>query len=168
MPGHFQADLIYCMILTPSTSIRKRKPKPVLAKMTESLPLPLNIDLLQASMTDLADMLFSGQVTSVALVKAYIGMSPYQISTDDLANIERNNINGAGLRAVIQVAPTESVLAIAQSLDNERNQGAFRGPLHGIPILVKDSIATDPELGMNTSCGSTALRELSKIFWSVC
>lgn len=41
------------------------------------------------------------------------------------------------LRAVIQTAPPELLLARAQALDQERKQGKIRGPLHGIPVLVK-------------------------------
>lgn len=74
-------------------------------------------------------------------------------------NIDRNNVNGLGLRAVIQVAPSELVLAIAKELDEERDKRAVPGPLHGIPILVKDAIATAPELGMATCAGNTALRK---------
>jgi amidase len=48
---------------------------------------------------------------------------------------------------------------IAKELDNERNDGRIRGPLHGIPVLVKDNMATDLELGMNTSAGNFALRK---------
>jgi amidase len=62
------------------------------------------------------------------------------------------------LRAVIQIAPYDDVLAIAAGLDIERENGKLRGPLHGIPILLKDNIATDPILGMDTSAGNFALR----------
>jgi len=58
------------------------------------------------------------------------------------------------LRAVIETNPNAE--AIAVHLDNERRQGRrLRGPLHGIPVLVKDNIATDDE--METTAGSLAL-----------
>ena len=58
------------------------------------------------------------------------------------------------LRAVIETNPNAE--AIAAQLDNERRQGrGLRGPLHGIPILVKDNIATDDQ--MQTTAGSLAL-----------
>ena len=50
------------------------------------------------------------------------------------------NIKGPVLRAVIEVNP--SALAQAKALDSERALNGSRGPLHGIPILVKDNIAT--------------------------
>ena len=58
------------------------------------------------------------------------------------------------LRAIIETNPRAE--AIAAQLDNERRQGrGLRGPLHGIPILVKDNIATDDQ--MQTTAGSLAL-----------
>ena len=57
------------------------------------------------------------------------------------------------LHSVIETNP--NAIAIAQHLDNERRRGTVRGPLHGIPILVKDNIATDDN--METTAGSLAL-----------
>jgi amidase len=54
---------------------------------------------------------------------------------------------------VIETNP--NAIAIAQHLDNERRKGQVRGPLHGIPVLVKDNIATDDN--METTAGSLAL-----------
>jgi amidase len=57
------------------------------------------------------------------------------------------------LNAVIEVNP--NAIAIASQLDNERRRGQVRGPLHGIPLLVKDNIATDDQ--MQTTAGSLAI-----------
>ncbi len=57
------------------------------------------------------------------------------------------------LHAVIEVNP--SAVAIAECLDNERCRGVVRGPLHGIPVLLKDNIATSGN--MQTTAGSLAL-----------
>jgi amidase len=57
------------------------------------------------------------------------------------------------LHAVIQVNP--NAVSIASRLDNERRKGMVRGPLHGIPVLVKDNIATSDN--MQTTAGSLAL-----------
>lgn len=84
-----------------------------------------------------------------------------------IANIERDNLQGQELRAVIQTAPVNLVLDIASGLDRERSEGRNRGPLHGIPILVKDSIATDDSLGMDTSAGNFALSKLKLSISSV-
>jgi len=57
------------------------------------------------------------------------------------------------LHAVIEVNP--NAVSIASGLDNERRKGMVRGPLHGIPVLVKDNIATSDN--MQTTAGSLAL-----------
>ncbi|KAF8129129.1 hypothetical protein K438DRAFT_2032560 [Mycena galopus ATCC 62051] len=59
------------------------------------------------------------------------------------------------LHAVIETSPT--ALAQAAALDEQRKQGTTLGPLHGIPMLVKDNITTRFEDGMNTTSGSYAL-----------
>ncbi|KAH9171824.1 amidase signature domain-containing protein [Lactarius sanguifluus] len=106
----------------------------------EVLTLP---DLYEASITELQDGLQGGLFTSVDLVKAY------------LARIDEVNLKGPKLRAVIETNPR--ILVQATALDVERKEKGARGPLHGIPILLKDNIATDTGDGMNTTAGSYAL-----------
>lgn len=60
--------------------------------------------------------------------------------------------------------PLESALSQARHLDEERRQGIKRNGIHRLPILVKDSIETDPDLGMPTAAGTYALGELMKAF----
>ncbi len=87
-----------------------------------------------------ADMV-AGRVTSAELVRAY------------LTRIEAMDRNGPQLRSVIAVNP--NAIADATALDSERKAKGARGPLHGIPILVKDNVETaDP---MPTTAGSLAL-----------
>ncbi|KAI9450107.1 amidase signature enzyme [Lactarius psammicola] len=71
------------------------------------------------------------------------------------ARIEEVNLQGPTLRAVIELNP--SALEQAAELDLERRTLGPRGPLHGIPILLKDNIATRASDGMNTTSGSFAL-----------
>ena len=70
-----------------------------------------------------------------------------------LARIESIDRSGPTLRSVIEVNP--DALSIARSLDQERAAGKVRGPLHGIPILLKDNIDTADR--MQTTAGSLAL-----------
>ncbi|KAI0922743.1 hypothetical protein AcV5_009638 [Taiwanofungus camphoratus] len=113
------------------------------------IPLKMNTDtnklpdLYEASIEELQEGLEKGRFTSVDLVKAYF------------ARIEEVNQQGPSLRAVIETNP--SALQQALQLDNERKSSGARGPLHGIPILVKDNIATLHSEGMNTTAGSHAL-----------
>ncbi|EMD36838.1 hypothetical protein CERSUDRAFT_114758 [Gelatoporia subvermispora B] len=100
-------------------------------------------DLYEASVAELQEGLSKGLFTSADLVKAY------------LARIEEVNLQGPALRAVLETNP--KALEQAAALDEERKQSGSRGPLHGIPILVKDNIATLHSEGMNTTAGSYAL-----------
>ncbi|HEX3700888.1 MAG TPA: amidase [Phenylobacterium sp.] len=83
----------------------------------------------------------AGKITAEALVKA------------DLARIARLNKAGPRLNAVIALNP--HALADARALDAERRAGHVRGPLHGIPVLIKDNIESDD--GTATTAGSLAL-----------
>ncbi|KAK1833216.1 amidase signature domain-containing protein [Podospora conica] len=102
------------------------------------------LQLLTASAAELQALLHSGDLTSVQLVKACL---------NQIAKYDRS---GPTLRAIVATPSKEEVLSIAARLDKERAAGQVRGPLHGIPIIVKDSINTDPSLGMPTTLGSYA------------
>lgn len=98
-------------------------------------------DVDDRSLADLADALREGEVSSVALVRAY------------QARIARYDEAGPTVNSVIELNPDAE--AIAAQLDRERSRGRRRGPLHGVPILVKDNIATADR--MQTTAGSLAL-----------
>src|SRR5215212_8558214 len=93
---------------------------------------------LEASIPELQQLFSSGLLSSRELTQIY------------LRRIAQLN---PLLHAVIETNP--QALAIATRLDNECRAGHVRGPLHGIPILVKDNIATDDQ--MQTTAGSLAL-----------
>jgi amidase len=71
-----------------------------------------------------------------------------------LKRIDAIDKNGPALNSVIEVNP--DAISIAENMDNERKNGKIRGPLHGIPVLVKDNIDTGDK--MMTTAGSLALQ----------
>ena len=102
---------------------------------------PSQENIVEASVADLQSALISGKTTSQALVRAY------------LARIEAYDKNGPAVNAIIEANP--DALTFAMDRDKERRDGKSRGPMHGIPILLKDNIATADK--MQTTAGSLAL-----------
>ena len=98
-------------------------------------------DLEEATIADLQAGMSSGRMTSHSITQLY------------MARIEELDRKGPTLRHVLEINP--DALAIADSLDRERKSGRVRGPLHGIPILLKDNIDTADS--MTTTAGSLAL-----------
>src|SRR5438067_8331844 len=90
---------------------------------------------------DLQDRMRSGQLTARSIAEQY------------LARIESIDRNGPTLRSVIETNP--DALSIADALDRERKDKGPRGPMHGIPVLIKDNIDTVDR--MATTAGSLAL-----------
>jgi amidase len=95
----------------------------------------------EATIAELQAAMASGRLSSRRLTQAY------------LRRIRQIDLSGIQLNSVIEVNP--DALDIARELDAERRQGKVRGPLHGIPILVKDNFATRDR--METTAGSLAL-----------
>jgi len=81
---------------------------------------------------------------------AYTAKSITELYLRRIAKIDKS---GPALHAVIEVNP--DALAIADAMDKERKEGKVRGPLHGIPVLVKDNIDTGDK--MMTTAGSLAM-----------
>jgi amidase len=98
-------------------------------------------ELEEATIADLATRMGRGELTSHALVEAY------------LSRIDALDRAGPALRSVLELNP--DALSIADTLDVERRLRGPRGPLHGIPVLVKDNIDTGD--AMQTTAGSLAL-----------
>jgi amidase len=100
-------------------------------------------DLSETSVAELHDRMQRGELTSVQLVDWYL---------ERIATIDHD---GPGLRAVIEVNP--DARRIAAALDQEWRESGPRGPLHGIPVILKANIDTADQ--MYTSAGSLALAE---------
>jgi amidase len=90
---------------------------------------------------ELREQMETGAATARSIAESY------------LARIEQIDKHGPAINSVIEVNP--DALAIADALDEERRAGTIRGPLHGIPILIKDNIDTHDR--MQTTAGSLAL-----------
>src|SRR5258708_2707186 len=104
-------------------------------------------DVLRTTAAELQSLLADGNTTSVQIVETY------------LQQIEKHNHAGAKLNAVIATAKRAVVLAKAAALDEERSCGNIRGPLHGIPIIVKDCFTYEPGMGLSTTVGSHAFAQ---------
>lgn len=98
-------------------------------------------ELDEETIGSLREKLASGKYTSEQLVQLY------------LKRIEAIDKNGPQLNSVIEVNP--DAVAIAVAMDKELNAGKSRGPLHGIPVLIKDNIDTADK--MQTTAGSLAM-----------
>jgi len=104
-----------------------------------SAPPPFELD--EATIADLQNGMRAGRYTARTLCERYLG------------RIDAVDRRGPAIRAVIETNP--DALAIADALDAERKAKGPRGPLHGIPVLVKDNVATADRMG--TTAGSLAL-----------
>src|SRR5213595_324208 len=109
-----------------------------LASLLQGRALLSDEPFIEATIPQLQALMASGQLTSRQLTQGYI---------------RRMQSLNPLLHSVIEVNP--NAIAIAAGLDNERRQGHVRGPLHGIPLLVKDNIATDDQ--MQTTARSLAI-----------
>lgn len=108
------------------------------ARMAPSVP-PFELE--ETTIADLQKGMESGKWTSRSIAEAY------------LKRIEQLDRQGPTLRSLLDINP--DALAIADELDRERRSKGPRGPLHGIPVLIKDNLDTHDR--MTTTAGSLAL-----------
>ena len=95
----------------------------------------------EISVNELIEKYKNGNLKAVDVTKEYI------------KRIHEIDMNGPNLRSIIQINP--DAIEIAASLDEYLKNGKLKGPLHGIPVVLKDNI--DTEDNMNTTAGSRAL-----------
>ncbi len=117
------------------------QPKADSAPPDEASDSIASFSLEEATIPELREGMESGEYTARSISQMY------------LDRIEAIDQSGPTLRSVIEVNP--DALRIADQLDEERTAGKVRGPLHGIPVLLKDNIDTDDQ--METTAGSLAL-----------
>ncbi|GJM27952.1 MAG: amidase [Cyclobacteriaceae bacterium] len=105
-----------------------------------SAEVPVESFLLEETTVEqLQQEMATGNLTARSIVELYL---------DRIEKIDKN-----GLNSVIEINP--DALSIADQLDQERSSGNLRGPLHGIPVMIKDNIDTADN--MMTTAGSLAL-----------
>jgi amidase len=102
---------------------------------------PQAFSLEETTIAGLQEMMETGRTTSEKLVSLY------------LKRIEEVDRGGPGLNSIIEVNP--DAISIARELDRERKEKGPRGPLHGVPVVIKDNIDTADR--METTAGSLAL-----------
>src|SRR5215472_16716243 len=106
----------------------------------QSASTSIGFDVMEKTIAQLQDAMAVGTVTSRELVETY------------LARIAAYDKQGPALNTMVALNP--QALAVAEALDMERKAGRLRGPLHGIPVVVKDNYET---VEMPTTAGSIAL-----------
>src|SRR3954449_4987256 len=111
----------------------------LLALVAQTTPAPFPLE--EATVSQLQEWMTSGRYTARQITELY------------LARIEEIDRRGPELRSVIEINPDAA--SIADALDAERRTRGARGPLHGIPVLIKDNIDTGDH--MQTTAGSLAL-----------
>ena len=131
------AALALCAASLAVSAAERKKSAPA----PKHAPKAAAFDVVEASIADLQKAMTSGRMTSKRITQLY------------LARIKAIDKAGPKLNAVIELNP--DALSIAEALDAERKANGVRGPLHGIPILLKDNIATADR--MQTTAGSIAL-----------
>src|SRR5688500_15895404 len=104
-------------------------------------PKPEAFELDEVTIAELQERMRSGKLTARSITRKY------------LERIEEIDKGGPAINSVIEINP--DAIAIAENLDRERRENRLRGPLHGIPILIKDNIDTADK--MMTTAGSLAL-----------
>lgn len=124
------------LLITGCTSSTKKDEN---SGSIENLDVAFELD--EETIGSLREKLASGKYTSEQLVQFYL---------DRIESIDKN---GAQLNSVIEVNP--DAIAIAATMDKELKAGKSRGPLHGIPVLIKDNIDTADK--MQTTAGSLAM-----------
>ncbi|KAJ2991373.1 hypothetical protein NUW58_g2540 [Xylaria curta] len=139
--GAFVAGVLW-LLCTPRRFciVQPTKPIPTASNMAALTTL----ELLTLDSVALQERLAAGIISSVDLVKQC------------LRQIETHDRRGLKLNAMISIVPDQILMARSRQLDQERAEGRVRGPLHGIPLLVKDAIATRASLGVPTTLGSYA------------
>ena len=111
------------------------------ARATTALAASPSAEIEEITIAQIQAAMTAGSLSARSLTQKY------------LARINALDRNGPRLNSIIEINPDAE--AIAKQLDDERKAGKVRGPLHGVPVLLKDNVDTHD--GMQTTAGSIAL-----------
>jgi amidase len=114
-----------------------------LTAVAQTSAVAVTPELEEITIGELQDGMASGRWTARSIAEGYLG------------RIDAIDKRGPSINAIIELNP--EALAIADAMDRERKAGHVRGPLHGIPVVIKDNIDTADR--MATSAGSLALAD---------
>ena len=120
-----------------TASVKEKKEVPEKTPALNAADFVLN----EMTIDELQKKMQTGEYTSRSITQLY------------LARIDAIDKKGPSINAVIEINP--DALSIADSMDTERKNGKVRGPMHGIPVLIKDNIDTGDN--MMTTAGALAL-----------
>lgn len=130
----------------PATNTTTTKRQAMARRSTPTATVPPFEGIEEASVGDLGKALERRQVSAAELVEEMVAR---------IEAMDQELDGEEGLRAIIELNPDAAT--IAADLDDELARGERRGPLHGIPVLVKDTFATGDE--MRTTAGALALED---------
>jgi amidase len=138
-----RAFLGYAALLGASTVGGPLVPRPSLptSRIQRGWSVRDPFDIEEATVKDLQSAMEAGRVTARELVRLY------------LERIDGLDQQGPALHSILETNPEAA--ALAEALDQERKTGNIRGALHGVPVLLKDNVATADR--MTTTAGSLAL-----------
>lgn len=147
LPSHARATLLLALstslTLAPISGVAAQQPTGAGASPSPTQTVAQPFSVFEAGILEIQEALESGRVTSTRLVDAY------------LARIATYDQEGPALNSVIRLNPEARERAV--ELDRERAAGRVRGPLHGIPVVVKDNYDVR---GMPTTAATLALAGL--------
>ena len=119
----------------------EEKQDPGTSKIYPAVEFKDEFSLNEITIDELQQKMIKGELSSRSVTEMY------------LQRIEAIDRSGPAINSVIEINP--DAVAMADALDTERRGGMFRGPLHGIPVLLKDNINTGDK--MMTTAGALAL-----------
>ena len=141
MASHIRRVLLIALLAMAYSPAPDAQRTPASRPGNAGQPVAARFPLEEATIQQLQDWLRSGRYTSLALTRMY------------LARIKALDQAGPKLKSIIEINP--DALATAAEMDRERRANRVRGPMHGIPLVIKDNIDTGDK--MLTTAGSLAL-----------